>query len=162
MELHKRKRTRLKDYDYSQNGAYFITICSKNKQCIFGSIVGGGALDAPQTKLSQTGEIVEKYITSTNNIPEIKVDRYVIMPNHIHLILFVENGTSKAPSPTNNVISHAIGTLKRFVNKEMGENVFQRSFHNHVIRGEADCLKITNYIETNPAKWNEDCFYTEI
>ena len=82
-----RKRTRLKGYDYSSVGAYFITICSYNKGCIFSNIVGGGALDAPQNKLSNIGKIVEKHILSTNNILGITVDKYVIMPNHIHLIL---------------------------------------------------------------------------
>ncbi len=162
MELPKRKPTRLKDFDYSQNGAYFVTICTKDKQCIFSEVVGGGALDAPQNILSETGKIAEKYILSTNNIPDVAVDKYVIMPNHIHLILIVHNtgGTSKAPSPTNNIISHTISTFKRFVNKEAGQNIFQRSFHDHIIRDEQDYLKIWNYIDTNPQKWREDCFFT--
>ena len=163
MEYPKRKSTRLKDYDYSSEGAYFITICTHNKQKILCDIVGGGALDAPKIKLSTIGGIVEKYILSSNNIPEISVEKYVIMPNHIHLILLVKNniGTSKAPSPTNNIISHSISTLKRFVIRDVGENIFQRSFHDHIIRGENDYLKIWNYIDTNPQKWEEDCFYTE-
>ena len=161
MDLPKRKPTRLKDYDYSQNGYYFVTICSRNKECVFSNIVGGGALDAPQNHLSEIGKIVEKYILSTNNISNVAVDKYVIMPNHIHLILIIQNagGTSWAPSPTNNTISHAVSTFKRFVNKEVGQNVFQRSFHDHVIRGEQDYLKIWNYIDTNPQKWSEDCFF---
>ena len=82
------------------------------------------------------------------------------MPNHIHIILIVDNnGTSKAPSPTNNVISHAVSTLKRFVNKEIGYNIFQRSFYDHVIRNEEDYLNVWNYIDTNPAKWQEDKYY---
>ena len=160
--LPNRRPTRLKDFDYSQNGYYFVTICTNNKENILCDIVGGGALDAPKTQLSQIGYIVEKYIFSTNNIPNLSVDKFVIMPNHIHLILIVDNnGTSKVPSPTNNIISHAISTLKRFVNKDVGENIFQRSFHDHIIRGEDDYLKIWNYIDTNPQKWREDCFYTE-
>ena len=161
--LPERKRTRLRNFDYSQNGYYFITICSYNKQCIFSKIVGGGALDAPQNILSEIGKIVEKYILSTNNIESIEVDKFVIMPNHIHLILIVQDagGTSKAPSPTNNTISRAVSTFKRFVNKEVGQNVFQRSFHDHIIRNQADYLKIWNYIDTNPDKWADDCFYTE-
>ena len=163
MEYPKRKSTRLKDYDYSSEGAYFITICTHNKQKILCDIVGGGALDAPKIKLSTIGGIVEKYILSSNNIPEISVEKYVIMPNHIHLILLVKNniGTSKAPSPTNNIISHSISTLKRFVNRDVGENIFQRSFYDHIIRGENDYLKIWNYIDTNPQKWEEDCFYKD-
>ena len=98
MEIYNRKTTRLKNYGYSSAGAYFITICSHNKKCIFSNIVGGGALDAPQNKLSNIGKIVEKYIISTNNIQGVKIDKYIIMPNHIHLILIVQNngGTSKA------------------------------------------------------------------
>ena len=164
MEFTQRKPTRLQEYDYSQSGYYFVTICAKDKQNLFGEIVGGGALDAPQMKLSAIGELVNKYIQSTNQIPEITVDKYVIMPNHIHLILNIENGTSKAPSPThstpaNQLIPHAISTLKRFVNRDAKLNVFQRSFHDHIIRNEADYRRIWNYIDTNPAKWNEDCFY---
>lgn len=162
MELPVRKPARLKEYDYSQNGYYFITICTKEKQKILCDIVGDGAFDVPKIQLTHFGRIVEKYILSTNNIPNLSVDKYVIMPNHIHLILVVDNGgTSRAPSPTNNIISHAISTLKRFVNKDIGYNIFQRSFHGHIIRGENDYLKIWNYIENNSLKWTEDCFYEE-
>ena len=169
MKMKSRKRTRLQTMDYSENGAYFITICAKNKQKIFGDIVGVGALDAPQIRLSPIGRLVEKYILSTNNIPEITVDTYVIMPNHIHLLLCVsnENGTSKAPSPTptpppsraNQLLPHAIATFKRFVNRDVGDNVFQRSFHDHVVRGEQDYRDIWHYIEHNPQQWREDCFF---
>ena len=68
---------------------------------------------------------------------------------------------SKAPSPTNNKISLAVSTLKRFVNSEVGANIFQRSFHDHIIRGEDDYKKIWEYIDTNPVKWQDDCFYCE-
>ena len=75
MEFSKRKNIRLKKYVYSENGAYFITICTRDKQKLFGHIVGGGAFDAPKVILSPQGEIVEKYILSTNNIPNLKVDK---------------------------------------------------------------------------------------
>ena len=122
---------------------------------------GAETFDAPKIVLSEIGKIVDKYILSTNSIPNLFVDKYVIMPNHIHLILSVENlnGTSRAPSPTNNIISTSISALKRFVNKEVGKNIFQRSFYDHIIRDENDYLKIWNYIDQNPNKWEEDCFY---
>ncbi|MBE6796939.1 MAG: hypothetical protein E7531_01160 [Ruminococcaceae bacterium] len=93
----------------------------------------------------------------------VSVDKYVIMPNHIHIILKVDSngGTSKAPSPTNNKISLAVSTLKCFVNSEVGANIFQRSFHDHIIRGENGYKKIWKYIDTNPIKWQDDCFYFE-
>ena len=161
MELPKRKPNRLKDYDYSQNGGYFVTICTRNKEKLLCNIVGGGAFDAPQVVLTETGKIVEKYILSTNKIDLVTVEKYVVMPNHIHLLIFIDNayGTSKAPSPTNAILPHLVSTLKRFCNRDIGENIFQRSFHDHVIRDENDYRKIWEYIDTNPAKWEEDCFY---
>ena len=140
-----------------------MTICAKEKRKVFSEIVGGGALDAPKTQLTQIGKIVDTYIQSANNIPGIAVEKYVIMPNHIHMILTIDSicGPSKAPAPTNAAVPHAIATFKRFCNRKIGENVFQRSYHDHVIRGEADYLKIWNYIDTNPVNWDQDCFYTE-
>ena len=161
MELPKRKPNRLKDYDYSQNGGYFVTICTRNKKKLLCNIVGGGAFDAPQVVLTETGKIVEKYILSTNKIDHVTVEKYVVMPNHIHLLIFIDNayGTSKAPSPTNAILPHLVSTLKRFCNRDIGANIFQRSFHDHVIRDENDYRKIWEYIDENPAKWEEDCFY---
>ena len=83
----------------------------------------------------------------------------------IQSVLFVDkatgNGTSKAPSPTNAVIPHFVSTWKRFCHQEVGVKIFQRSYHDHVIRGDEDYLNIWQYIDTNPAKWQEDCFYNE-
>ncbi len=162
MDLPKRKPNRLPEYDYSTPGAYFITICVEKKQCLLGNIVGGGALDAPKVRLTPFGKIVEKYILSGNRVPNVRVDKYVIMPNHIHLLLFVDcDGTSWAPSPTNAVIPHFVSTFKRFCHKEAGKRFFQRSYHDHIIRGDEDYAKIWEYIDNNPARWQEDCFYCE-
>ena len=70
-------------------------------------------------------------------------------------------GPSKAPAPTNAVIPHLVSTLKRFCHKDIGNQIFQRSYHDHIIRNEQDYLKIWEYIGNNPAKWEEDCFYEE-
>ena len=165
MTLPVRKPNRLSHFDYSTPGAYFLTICVEEKKCILGSIVGGGALDAPLVRLSKTGQIVQKYIESGNTIPGVTVDKYVVMPNHIHMILFVDEavslGTSKAPSPANSVIPHFVSTFKRFVHRDIGKKIFQRSYHDHVIRGEKDYRKIWQYIDGNPGKWMDDCFYVE-
>ena len=94
--LPQRKHTRLKNYDYSNNGYYFVTICTKDKKPILGKIVeqntvGRDALIPPNIILSNIGEIVEKYINNTNNIYEnIIIDKYVIMPNNVHLIIKFE------------------------------------------------------------------------
>ena len=165
MELPKRKPNRLSCFDYSTPGAYFLTICTQDKKCILGQIVGGGDLDAPQISLSTIGKKVWRNIELSRQIPNIHVDKYLIMPNHIHLILFVDGtlvgGTSRSPSPTNAVVPHFVSTFKRFCHKDVGAKIFQRSYHDHVIRGEQDYLKIWEYIDNNPARWKEDCFYEE-
>ena len=166
MELPKRKPTRLRDYDYSQNGAYFVTICTKDRKNILSVInVGVGVLDDPQNQLSQYGMIADKYINQMNNFYDyINVDKYVIMPNHIHLLLSISNfeiGTSGTPSPTNSHLAMFVSTFKRFCNKEIGKNIWQRSFHDHIIRGEEDYLKIWEYTDNNIQKWENDCFYTK-
>ena len=163
MELPKRKPTRLKNFDYSQSGYYFITICSKNKAKIFGNIVGEGF---PLPQLFLNGKIVEKTILSVNKkYPYINPEKYVIMPNHIHIIFSVNNDGRGNPSPT---IANVVGWLKynatkqiNLINGNTGKQIFQRSFHDHIIRGENDYLKIWEYIDTNPQKWKDDCFYTE-
>ena len=169
MNLPKRKPTRLKDYDYSTPGSYFITICVKGRKQLLGKIVGDGVLDVPKNKLTPYGKIAEKYINQINEFYEyISVDKYVIMPNHIHLILSIANlenfsdcGTSRTPSPTNSVMAKFVSTFKRFCNKEYGENIWQRSSNDHIIRGRKDYEQIWQYIDTNVLRWEEDCFYNE-
>ena len=159
MELPKRKPTRLKGYDYSAPGAYFITICVKGrKQLLSKIIVGDDAYIVPKNSLSEIGLICDKYINNIDNKYEnVIVDKYVIMPNHIHLIIFLY-GTMRASSPTKN-IETIIRSFKTMVTKEIGYSVWQRSYHDHIIRDEKDYQKIWEYIETNPIKWELDCFY---
>ena len=84
--------------------------------------VGDGALDVPKVRLTQIGKIVEKYLLSSENVQGVKIDKYVIMPDHIHAIIFIgkeskQTGTSRAPSPTNEILPHIVSTFKRFCNK---------------------------------------------
>ncbi|MBR5437584.1 MAG: transposase [Clostridia bacterium] len=168
MEKPIRKPNRLKHYDYGSNGMYFITICTKNKAHILGKIVGATIGRPPRICLSRCGEITKYAIENINSFyPAVSVVKYVIMPNHIHLIVTVnkpdsdKNGTSRAPSPTNAVIPRVISTFKRLVNKDTGKDTFQRSYHDHIIRNEKDYEKIWEYIDTNPMKWESDCFYSD-
>ena len=162
MELPKRKPTRLKGYDYSTTGAYFITICTNDKKCILGNIVGQGLAPA-EIILSQYGKIAkEQLLDLENRYKTIKISKYVIMPNHIHIIIYNTAGAS--PCPT---ISEVICSFKslttRICNKlnNKQQKIFQTSFHDHVIRGEEDYQKIWEYIDTNPLKWETDCFYND-
>ena len=157
MEIPQRKQTRIDHYDYSQAGAYFLTICTQDRKKILSDIVGGGAHDAPQVVLTDIGEIVRKHIVNSSRIPGIKVDKYVVMPDHVHMIIRVDQmgakGTSRAPSPTNALIPHFVSTFKRFCHREIGWKIFQRSYYDHVIRNQQDYHEVWEYIENNPCKW---------
>ncbi len=163
-----RKKIRLENFDYSADGYYFITICTANKQKILGTIVYpltsqnsfnnqvGACITRPKVELSNYGKIVNAAI---KNIPEkydgVFIDKYVIMPNHVHLIIEIESGRAMH-APT---ISNIIGQMKSFVTKQSGIHIWQKSFYDHIIRDKNDYLKIWNYIDTNPEKWAEDKYY---
>ena len=167
MDLPKRKPTRLKGYDYSQSGAYFITICTYKRKNILANIVGGDVLDAPKCELSETGKIVhDELLTIESRYNNVKIDKFVIMPNHIHLIIRITERIN--PFPTKKLdVSNVVGKFKAAVTRKVGnafmhsEKIWQTSFHDHVIRDEKDNLKICNYIDTNPFKWEDDCFYVK-
>ena len=156
-----RKNNRLSEYDYNSIGAYFITICVKDKQKILSHIVGDGALDVPKVELTHIGKIVDKYIRSTNNIENVTVDKYVIMPNHIHILVSItaDKRDVEAPSPTNKLIPRVVSALKRLSNREIGYNIFQRSYYDHIIRNRHDYDAAWQYIDENPIKWTSDEFY---
>ena len=163
--LPKRKPNRLQGYDYSSNGVYFVTICTQNKECVLSRIVGDGVLDVPKIELSKYGKAVDEQIALMNSmLDNVIVEKYVIMPNHIHLLIRIENisenGTSRAPSPTNSVIAIFVSTLKRFTNKNAGEKIWQRSYYDHIVRNENEYLKIWEYINSNAQKWQNDKYYT--
>ena len=157
MNLPKRKNIRLKDYDYSKDNAYFITICTHNRKNLF----VGAIHESPELQLNPFGQIVDKYINQLNTRFDVKIDKYVIMPNHIHLLLHITGNfePTQQHSPTNSQISKFIGTFKRFTNRQIGRNIWQARSYDHVIRGQADYEQIWMYIETNPARWEKDCFY---
>ena len=164
MEQHNRKQNRLPEYDYSQEGAYFITICTRERKRILSQIsVGTGVLDCPQIQLLRHGEIAEKYIRQMDDFyGHLSVDKYAIMPDHIHLLITVRKGQSGTPVPTrngridnrNSTISKFVSTFKRFCNKEYGEDIWQGRYYDHVIRNQQDYNEIWQYIENNPKKWS--------
>ena len=158
-----RKNIRVKGYDYSTPGYYFITICTQNKEKILSDIVGTGLPDGPQALLTDAGYIVKNQLDEMSAFyKNIILEKYVVMPNHIHLLLQI-TGTyepTEQHTPANAQISKFIGTFKRFTNRKIGRNIWQARSHDHVIRGEADYEQIWLYIETNPARWEKDCFYS--
>ena len=147
-------------------GAYFITICTKNREKLLSEIVvGTGVLDCPKNILTEHGEIANKQLMIMSNFYDnIKIDKFVIMPNHVHLLVQIlhkdkTDGPSGTPVPTNSAIAQFVSTFKRFCNKEYGKNIWQSRSNDHIIRNEQDYLKIWEYIDTNVARWEKDCFY---
>ena len=156
-----RKAVRLSEYDYATPGAYFVTICTKGRKAVLSKIelVGEGLRALPQTKLTETGEMVEKSIQYiAHHIPSFSIDRYVIMPNHVHLLVQItadsETGGHGGPP-----LHKIIGQFKSFTTHAYGAVLWQRSFYDHVIRGEQDYRDVWNYIDQNPARWREDELY---
>ena len=163
MNLPKRKSTRLKGYDYRTPGAYFITICTSQKEHLFGEITNS------KMHLNDLGEIVNREIKKIEkHYHNICIDKYVIMPNHIHMIIEIIETEGINPFPTENYdIPNVIGKFKAGVTRIVGnafmhsvkKSIWQSSYHDHIIRGEKDYQKIWEYIDTNVIRWEKDCFY---
>ena len=155
-ELPKRKRLRLQNYDYSSNGLYFVTICVKDKKPILSKIVGDDAHIVPKKiVLKPYGIVVDKYIRRINDVYDnISVENYIIMPNHIHLLLFIDgytpHGTMWASSPTK--VETVVRSLKTMVTKEIGFSMWQRSYNDEIIKSEKHFQDVWNYIEYNALK----------
>ena len=142
----KRKNPRINGYDYATQNYYFITICTKNKKCIFGS----------PDKLNSYGEAARNGLMQINDhFPNARVDKFTVMPNHVHAIIILCGGGSSLPT--------IVGSYKSFVSRAVHAIdpkivVWQTSFHDHVIRNEEGYRQIWQYIDTNSARWQEDCF----
>ena len=163
-----RKNIRLKEYDYSSNGLYFITICAHNRQNLFGDIVGAihESPDNPFNILNENGFIVEKYLKEIpNRYSNLQIDCYVIMPNHIHLIIAINNERAIRESPLQPCLSKIIGYLKMNTSKHIRllnskTKVWQRGYYEHIIRNEKDLRETREYISNNILKWELDKYYT--
>lgn len=169
-----RKHPRLKNYDYSANGYYFVTVCSENMSCVFSSINRNtGCKLAPNDRkytdtvvsLSDVGLIAEQQLFDLESrFGFVKINKYVIMPNHIHAIIILDNQTAGAsPRPTLTDIICAYKSLTtRICNKSqnrLGRKLFQTSFYEEIIRNEKAYQRIWEYIAENPRKWQNDEYY---
>ena len=160
-----RKLTRLRGYDYSTPGYYFITICTKGKKHLFGKISNG------KMSLNNAGKIASQEILKIDShYINIRIDKHVVMPNHIHMIVIISETERINPFPTIRYdIPNVIGKYKASVSRIVGnafmhsvkKSIWQRSYHDHIIRGEKDYQKIWEYIDTNTERWEDDCFYSD-
>ena len=154
MKLPKRKPTRLKEYDYSTPGMYFITVCVTDKKHLLGRIVGFGDFDEPQMMLSEYGEILDRNINLMDaKYSHMNVDKYVIMPNHIHMIINLYRQSSLCTTASSGNIPQLIKSFKTLVTKEIGYSIWQRSYYDHIIRNYNDYQTRFNYIENNALNW---------
>ena len=161
METHPvRKRIRLPVNLYHRSGAYFITICTRNRENLFWNEGGvGAALRRPPDCLSAYGRITATEIDRIGEIYSgfVEVDHAVVMPNHVHLLLSIH--LESEDDPTTPGLSRVINQFKGSVSKRIGFSCWQKSFHDHIVRNEDDYREIWTYIDNNPAKWNEDRYY---
>jgi len=150
MDLPKRKSPRIPGYDYSSVNFYFITICTHDKRCIFGQ----------PGVLNWMGKCAEEKLNMISKLhPDIRIDKYVIMPNHIHVIFDVQGSNENLPVV---IGQYKMSVTKKIREKMPGFQVWQRSFHDNVIRNQRSYERIWLYIEGNPSKWEDDCFYIAI
>ena len=164
-ELPVRKSIRLEGHDYSTAGAYFVTICVKDgHELLWDDVPVGAAFCRP--RLSNAGKAIELEIQNLSRIyTRISITHYAIMPNHVHMIVVVdhdkrvdeESGRQNA-APT---LSRIIGQWKRSISMKLGYSIWQKSFHDHIIRNETEYQKIWQYIENNPANRTEDCYHVK-
>lgn len=166
---------RYKDWDYSDDGFYFVTICTKNKELFFEDVING------QTSLNQTGALAEKYwLEIPDHFSNIMLDEFVVMPNHIHGILIIDHDITigrdvalqrlydgneyngeypqmSKISPKQKTLSTIIRSYKSAVTKMANKNfAWQTRFHDRIIRNQKSLDAIRNYINNNPAKWELD------
>ena len=147
-KLPTRKRLRIIEYDYSKEGMYFITICIKNRLELLGEIKNINYME-----LTQEGIIVKESIKQIEKrYINVEIDEYVIMPNHIQMILAVKNKTKVT-------ISRMIKQYKAYVSKKVGYAIWQKTFYEHIIRNEKEYIKIKDYIKNNIRNWKEDRYF---
>jgi putative transposase len=173
-EIHRRRSIRLKDYDYSGSGAYFVTICAYDRECIFGEVIDGRMM------LNEAGKAVQDAWSGlSDRFQEIELDAAVIMPNHFHGIIFLAgallaasdsndhanlNGKNRkgaaSSAPTLGNVFRVFKSLSaRNINRILlrsARPVWQRNYYDHIIRSEDEMNKIREYIQTNPSMWPED------
>ena len=169
-----RKTTRLPDYDYTQAGAYFFTVCVKEWKRMLGEVVGEDVV------LTKEGEIVQTIWNElTEHYEDIKLDAFVVMPNHVHSIVWIHEdkvtrvvGEGLRPSPTKKTKRHGLPEIvrafKSFSARKItelrctqGQPFWQRSFYDHNIRDDEDLYNNRKYIQENPLKWSLDEYYKE-
>ena len=166
----KRKNLRLKGFDYSLDGFYFVTICTRDRTCLFGNVVGGSM------RLNNFGEIIKsQWSQLERKYPDVKLNHFIIMPNHVHGIIVMTNAGAGSPRPDGRglgagtaplqrlTLGHVIAYFKYQSTKQInvvrgipGMSVWQRNYYERIIRDENDLGRVRQYITNNPILWDSD------
>ena len=166
--MYNRRSPRLRNYDYTQGGAYFVTICSYGSALIFGYVADGKML------LNDLGKLVDEEWRKTAAVrPTVELDLYIVMPNHIHGILLVAEHQQASPAAVQSTLpANSLGSIvaqfKSVVTKRSrrlayppSTPIWNRNYYDHIVRNEQDLDRIRRYIFANPARWSEDAYYIE-
>ena len=174
-DRHHRRSIRLDGYDYTWNGAYFVTVCAQNRECLFGEIVSGKMI------LNDVGQMVEKWwLKLSCKFPKIRTDEYVIMPNHLHGIILIvgadpcvrpeagayadsdKGAHTGAPLPTmiqwlkTMTTNEYIRNVRQYRWRPLPGRLWQRGYYEHIIRDRNKLYDIRKYTVNNPAQWELD------
>jgi REP element-mobilizing transposase RayT len=160
---HHRRSIRLKGYDYTQAGAYFVTICTQDRACLFGDVVDG------QMRVNECGQVVaDSWLWLSVRYLHVDLDEWVVMPNHLHGIIILtgpddRGGSRTAPTENRKPLGRLIGAFKTISTKRLNGlrnaprvPVWQRNYYEHIVRSEESLTRIRSYITDNPARWDED------
>jgi len=161
-DIRQRRSLRLKGYDYSQDGAYFVTICAHGRECLFGEVIGS------EMKMDEIGRKVQAVWDDLPiHYPHIATDAFVVMPNHVHGVIAIRAGLKPAPTKRHG-LSEIVRAFKTFsarrineFRKTSGALVWQRNYYDHVIRNDTDYNRIAEYVANNPQRWMEDSLYPD-
>ena len=173
-DIHKRQNQRLKEYDYSTEGAYFVTVVAKDRECLFGEIVDS------EMVLNDVGMVVRNEFQRTEKLRDnVIIDSLIVMPNHVHTIIYIDRRGVSLERPKNDDIDRAthriaptlrpntsgsiIGQIKSITTKKInkihnnpGNKIWQRNFYDHIIHDDDDLNQIREYIMNNPINWDEE------
>jgi len=161
----KRKQIRLNRYDYSNSGAYYVTVCTKGRRCILSDVVvdistnavGTTALGRPHIVLSPIGECINDCIKIANT-GNVEIKNYIIMPNHVHMVVCLLPTTDDRGRSS---LQQVVRNIKSYTTKNFGSSIWQPRFHEHIIRSRDEHKEIIKYIHENPLHWREDRYYAE-
>jgi putative transposase len=165
-EIHHRRSIRLKGYDYSQAGLYFITACTQHRQCLFGRVAKG------EMVMNDAGEMVtQQWHDLRNRFNQIELHEFIVMPNHCHGIIEITVGVPLVGTLTDMTVGNIVGAFKSLTTnayikgvsqlnwEALNGKLWQRNYYERIIRNQEAYLRISRYIQTNPLRWQKDIYH---